>query len=68
MTLYRALEQDLVSLHPLDSVPLDIASWLYGGCLGSGSYFPCSSDLSAPQRWDLPVAQALSNFLDIFRD
>jgi|GEM_PF-3126889 hypothetical protein len=66
MTLYRALEQDLVGLDPLESLPMDIASWLYGGCLGSSPYFPRPSDPSAPQRWDLPVARALSAFLDIF--
>ena len=68
MTLYRALEQDLVGLDPLESLPMDIASWLYGGCLGSSPYFPRPSDPSTPQRWDLPIARALSAFLDIFSD
>jgi hypothetical protein len=68
MTLYLALEQDLVGLDPLESLPMDIACWLYGGCLGSSPFFPRPSNPSAPQRWDLPVARALSVFLDIFSD
>jgi hypothetical protein len=66
MTLYCTLEQDLVGLDPLESLPMDIASWLYGGCLGSSPFFPRPSDPSAPQRWDLPIARALSSFLDFF--
>ena len=66
MTLYRALEKDLVDLAPLESLPMDIASWLYGGCLGSSPFFPRPSNPSTPERWDLPVARALSTFLDIF--
>ena len=66
--LYSNLRADLDDDNFLESLPLDIAACLYGACLGTSRNFPPITDPSAPQRWDLPVAQVLSNFLDIFDD
>jgi len=66
--LYSYLRADLDDDNFLESLPLDIAACLYSGCLANSRNFPPITDQSARQRWDLPVARVLSNFLDIFSD
>jgi hypothetical protein len=68
MKLYRYIQDDIQDDNFLELLPIDIASCLYGGCLGTSRYFPPITDPSALQRWDIPVARVLSHFLDIFSD